>query len=239
MNVDNIFKEPKSIQTFEFNDDVCKVFDDMVSRSVPGYANIQETIDLLFNNLSKTKIAIDIGCSTGTTISHILSQHSSAHCIGIDLSDKMLELAKIKCRPHLERTTFKNCDLINSNTSFISEKKPDFIILNLVLQFIRPPDQIKYLKKLKLLCHPESTMVIFEKIIFPNSLINKAYIDSHLQWKEKSGYSKMEIANKRQSLENRLIPYLHEENIELFKNAGFNHVEICYSFLNFRGYVCF
>lgn len=34
MNIDKIFENPSNLRSFEFNNDVCKVFDDMVSRSV-------------------------------------------------------------------------------------------------------------------------------------------------------------------------------------------------------------
>lgn len=47
----------------------------------------------------------------------------------------------------------------------------------------------------------------------------------------------MEIVKKREALENVLIPYRLEENVELLKNAGFRHVEIFFRWYNFCGMI--
>ncbi|AHK18714.1 methyltransferase domain protein [Yersinia pseudotuberculosis IP 32953] len=239
MNIDKIFENPSNLRSFEFNNDVCKVFDDMVSRSVPGYHNIQDIISLTYDEFSQNRVFIDVGCSTGTTIAKILSENQVNYCYGIDISESMLAIAQEKCGEHESLVTFKNCNLLNGTDNVInSEKVPDFIILNLVLQFIRPPERKKFITNIKSLCSSSTLMLVFEKIIFNDAEINMKYIDSYLKWKGKNGYSESEVSNKRKALENKLIPYLHEENIELFKSSGFNSVEICFSFLNFRGYLC-
>jgi tRNA (cmo5U34)-methyltransferase len=45
----------------------------------------------------------------------------------------------------------------------------------------------------------------------------------------------MEIAQKREALENVLIPYRIEENIDLLRNAGFRSVESFFRWYNFCG----
>jgi len=40
MVIDNVFINKDQMKSFEFNEDVCNVFDDMVLRSVPEYEDI-------------------------------------------------------------------------------------------------------------------------------------------------------------------------------------------------------
>lgn len=239
MKIDNVFESRDVMKSFEFNQNVCSVFDNMVSRSVPGYECIQEIISLLYRAFSNNKIFIDVGCSTGTTIHKIISENQVEHCYGIDVSNHMLEKAHIKCEKYLDKITLSDHDFLHGKeTPVKSDMKPDYLILNLILQFIRPPDRMDFISSIKANCAKNTTMVVFEKIIFPDAEINNQYIESYLTWKESQGYSKSEIENKRLALENRLVPYFDYENIDLFKRCGFHHVETCFSFLNFRGYLC-
>jgi tRNA (cmo5U34)-methyltransferase len=47
----------------------------------------------------------------------------------------------------------------------------------------------------------------------------------------------MEISKKREALENVLIPYRLEENMEMLKSAGFGHSEVFFRWYNFCGMV--
>jgi tRNA (cmo5U34)-methyltransferase len=47
----------------------------------------------------------------------------------------------------------------------------------------------------------------------------------------------MEISRKREALENVLVPYRLDENIELLKVAGFGTVEVFFKWYNFCGLI--
>ena len=55
--------------------------------------------------------------------------------------------------------------------------------------------------------------------------------------KKRNGYSNVEISLKREALENVLIPYRYEENIDMLHNAGFRSVEEFFRWYNFCGVV--
>jgi tRNA (cmo5U34)-methyltransferase len=55
--------------------------------------------------------------------------------------------------------------------------------------------------------------------------------------KRRHQYSDMEISQKREALENVLIPYKLSENILLLKEAGFAHCEIFFKWYNFSGII--
>ena len=67
---DNIFAEDVSAHDFSFDQKVAKVFDDMLSRSVPLYADSQRmALELAHKFARPSSNVYDIGCSTGTLLS--------------------------------------------------------------------------------------------------------------------------------------------------------------------------
>ena len=67
---DRVFQQINRIEDFAFDEKVAKVFDNMVSRSVPFYDEVQRIqTDLIMDFLPETGgIVCDLGCSTGTSL---------------------------------------------------------------------------------------------------------------------------------------------------------------------------
>ncbi|HLD65851.1 MAG TPA: hypothetical protein VJA19_07395, partial [Pseudomonas sp.] len=62
-------------------------------------------------------------------------------------------------------------------------------------------------------------------------------IKYYYAFKERQGYSTMEIAQKREALENVLVPYRIEENQELLVSSGFSQSDVFFKWYNFCGLV--
>ena len=82
-----------------------------------------------------------------------------------------------------------------------------------------------------------SAFIMIEKILGNNSLFNRVYIDLYFKYKASVGYSDSEIKNKREALENVLIPYRLDENIQLLKNSGFSSGDVFFKWFNWCGIV--
>jgi tRNA (cmo5U34)-methyltransferase len=67
--------------------------------------------------------------------------------------------------------------------------------------------------------------------------LNQSFIEFHHQFKEENGYSKLEISQKREALENVLIPWTVEQNSELIRSAGFSTVDLFFKWNNFAGFI--
>ena len=67
---DEVFKENISkASDFKFSSKVANVFDDMVTRSVPFYIEMQRMIgELAADHYQDNSNVYDLGCSTGTTM---------------------------------------------------------------------------------------------------------------------------------------------------------------------------
>ena len=64
-------------------------------------------------------------------------------------------------------------------------------------------------------------------------------IELYSEYKLSKGYSKIEISNKREALENVLVPYSEKENIAMLKNAGFSKIESIFKWANFETFLAF
>src|SRR3990170_2947453 len=103
---DEVFKETFTRPSdFNFSSKVAGVFDDMVTRSVPFYEEMQRMIgELAADHYQDNTSIYDLGCSTGATLIR-MNESIPAHIqlVGIDDSPDMLA----KCREKLQEVGFE------------------------------------------------------------------------------------------------------------------------------------
>ena len=238
MNKDEVFKERYTKPSdFKFTNKVAVVFDDMVVRSVPFYEEIQRMIAELAADHSKEGSTIyDLGCSTGTTMIHMGNLlPRDTRFVGIDDSTPMLE----KCRIKLLEADFEQpYDLqIADLNSQVNIENASVVVLCLTLQFVRPINRENLVRQIYMGLEKGGVVIVVEKILAEDSSFNRDFIKYYYSMKRRNNYSEMEIAQKREALENVLIPYKLSENITLFRNAGFEHCEVFFKWYNFAGII--
>ncbi len=230
---DKVFSKPIA-KKFEFDEAVASVFDDMLTRSVPFYDEVRSlVVSLILSQQKEGMRVLDLGSSTAK---FLLDLHSKAsvpmRLRGIDNSPAMLERARQKAQAFGADIELELADMLTYD--YHSE---DIIVANYTLQFIRPMQRIELIKKLyNGLC--EDGMFIFsEKVVFDDKRLDKQMIDIYYDYKKAQGYSEYEIAQKREALENVLIPFTIEENIRMCKDAGFASVDTIFQWANFVTFV--
>ncbi len=235
---DDFFKEEiKNVADFKFGNKVASVFDDMVNRSVPFYGEMQRMIaELAADHVQAGTNVYDLGCSTGTTLIGMNTMiPDDIKFIGVDDSEEMLA----KCRQKLEDIGLKRpVELITANLQEgIKLDNASVTVLCLTLQFIRPINREKLLKNIFDGLNPGGVLILVEKILAEDSLFNRNFIKYYYDMKRRNHYSEMEISQKREALENVLIPYKLSENITMLRDAGFSHCEVFFKWYNFTGLI--
>lgn len=231
---DEVFKNAISKQ-FEFDESVASVFDDMVSRSVPFYKQTQELIvSFLSKRLEHSAKVVDLGCSTATTLLELYRLRPDLELIGLDSSSAMLQRAKNRANGYGARLNLIEADILEYDYG-----KADAVLLNYTLQFIRPIKRDEFVRKIFASLECSGLFVFSEKLVYDDKKLDLEMINIYQEYKEAQGYSKFEIAQKRQALENVLIPYSESENKELCKNAGFSSVETFFKWANFASFIAF
>jgi len=230
---DKVFAKPIKKQ-FEFDEEVAAVFDDMLARSVPFYKESQDITEFFVHkNLPEDGIVYDLGCSTATLLLNVHRKlQVKARLVGLDNSDAMLAQAKRKCEAYGANIEVKNADILAYDY-----KQADIFISNYTLQFIRPLVREELVKRVSNALKQKGVFIFSEKVISHESKLNKDLIECYYDFKKEQGYSEYEIVQKREALENVLVPYSEEENIKMAKNAGFSHCEVVFRWANFATFI--
>ncbi|MEK7317286.1 MAG: carboxy-S-adenosyl-L-methionine synthase CmoA [Candidatus Eisenbacteria bacterium] len=233
---DQIFAVPaKRIADFDFGGKTAAVFDDMLGRSVPFYAEMQRMIGELASDYAAEGTSIyDLGCSTGTTILKIaenIPRERNVRYVGVDYSPEMLEIAQRKLTESgFDRPFDLECGDLNSGVRI---DNASVVLLVLTLQFIRPLYRQRLIKSIYDGMTEKGALILVEKVLGENSEFNRLFIHHYYEMKRENGYSDLEIAQKREALENILVPYRLEENKELLREQGFRHVDVFFKWYNF------
>jgi tRNA (cmo5U34)-methyltransferase len=234
---DRLYQTDTVPEDFTFSERVVEVFDDMLDRSVPFYQEvIKATAHLLRQHLQPGDTVCDLGCSTGTSllqIARLLDGHH-LHLVGIDSSPAMLEKARLKAEMYGRQQSIAfSLEDINQ----LDRPGTAAFIINYTLQFIRPLVRPTLVRNLFANLRPGGLLIVSEKTILPDGRLNRSFIEIYHDLKRERGYSELEIARKREALENILIPFSIEENIALLNKAGFHPVTPFFQWFNFSSFV--
>lgn len=238
MSKDKIFADKKTkMSDFNFGKETVAVFDDMFERSVPFYNEIQRMICEIAADFAEDDTNIyDLGCSTGTTLFNIYNTvKKDVRFIGIDYSQDMLD----KCRKRLSQNNVtKEYSLICSDlNNWVNITNASVVVMNLTMQFVRPLYREQVVKSIFNGLNPNGCFILLEKVLGNNSDFNRMFIKYYYEMKKRNRYTELEITQKREALENILIPYRLDENKDLLKNAGFAQYDIFFKWYNFCGVV--
>jgi len=235
-NIDEVFSKEIDKQ-FQFDEAVASVFDDMLDRSVPFYReNINLIVKVIDKFLENGDSLLDLGCSTASLLLQIEREvkNRDLSLFGIDNSKPMLEQANKKLEALNSNISLHFGDILNYKYA-----KYKVVIMNYTLQFIRPIERENLMEKIFESISDGGVLILTEKVISENSHFNKKLIDIYYDYKRTKGYSDYEISQKREALENVLVPYTEPENIRLLKGVGFTKVETIFKWGNFTTLIGF
>jgi tRNA (cmo5U34)-methyltransferase len=211
MNQDRIFAELKDATGLPLRRKTAAVFDDMVSRSVPYYDEMQRmTAEIAAEFAVEGTNLYDLGCATGTTLAALDAVvKPGVRFVGVDNSDEMLSKARQKLG---HRIAGRPCDLVLGDLNQgLEVEHASVVVMILTLQFVRPLNRERVMAAIARGIHRQGALVLIEKLTLPDSLLNRLFIKFYYDHKRRHGYSEMEIANKREALENVMIPYQLDE----------------------------
>ena len=232
---DNLFNANIDSADFRFDKEVVEVFDDMVRRSVPGYDSMIQMIGLIARMYGQDNTNYyDLGSSTGAISLAIAlnNKHQKNTFFAIDNSEEMVS----KCKQNLE-SKIANLQATCADINQIHIENASIVVLNLTLQFIDVKDRSNLIKKIYEGLNPGGVLIISEKIHFEDKETQDQITNLHIDFKKENGYSELEIANKRQAIENVLITDTKAIHIERLKDSGFKDTSCFFQCLNFVSFL--
>ena len=234
VQIDRLFSEqnPK-VGGFSFDENVARVFDDMICRSIPLYADVQRLVPVLASQLPhETITVVDLGCSTGTSLIHLAQSLDSRplRLVGIDNSQSMLD----RCHEKIQALGLEHqVETFHGDIRDFDFGEASIVLMNYTLQFVDVADRPGLLTRIRESLKPGGMLVVSEKVTHQNSAMDDALVELYFEFKRRNGYSDLEISRKRDALENVLVPLTVDQNQQMLRDAGFSQVEVILKWFNF------
>lgn len=234
MSQDKIFADPREkVAPFEFNEQVAEVFDDMLSRSVPLYReSIRRQAELAEHFYRPGTRIYDLGCSNGNFGLALCEQMAEREfsMVAVDSSKPMLEtyhrrLAEMAGRQRIE--------LRQGDIRDIEMQDASAVIINLTLQFLPLADRDTLIARIHRALVPGGVLLLTEKVVHEDQKMSELQVAFYYRFKAENGYSQMEISQKREALENVLIPETLETHRLRLEAAGFTSCDVWLKWFNF------
>ncbi|MEN8259938.1 MAG: carboxy-S-adenosyl-L-methionine synthase CmoA [Pseudomonadota bacterium] len=235
---DSLYASPLGqIADFNFDETVAEVFQDMIRRSVPGYAAVISAIGMLAARFARDHSrCYDLGCSLGAATLSLRRniERNGCRIIAVDNSPAMIA----RCRENIAAEGDGiPVDLVCGDIRDISIENASLVVLNFTLQFIPVQYRLEFLSKI---CHgllPGGALILSEKLGFVDPRQHQLYTDMHRAFKKAQGYSDLEISQKRAALEKVLIPETLNAHRQRLEAAGFESAEVWFQYFNFASMV--
>lgn len=226
-----------SISGFKFDQNVVSVFPDMIKRSVPGYATIVHMVGQIAERFAKPHTKIyDMGCSLGAATLAMRHRVACAdvEILAIDNSEAMIK----QCQAVIDADSGElPVRLQCANILEVDINNASVCVLNFTLQFIPIRQRDALLQRIFRGMKPGGALILSEKIAFEDPEYNQLQIDLHHHFKQSNGYSALEIAQKRASLENVLIPETIQAHQSRLLGSGFKSAEPWFQCFNFTSII--
>ena len=227
---------------FVFDDRVVNVFPDMINRSVPGYATIVPMTGMLARRYAQPDSRLyDLGCSLGAVSLAMQGavRRSGTRIIAVDSSPDMIRRLDEILGASNPQNDVSRIETVMQDILETEIREASVVVLNFTLQFIEPTRRQELLGRIATGLLPGGILVLSEKISFPDPEEQSLQTEWHHDFKRAQGYSELEIARKRDALENVMRPESLEQHRQRLANAGFKRVHRWYQGFNFVSMVAF
>lgn len=237
---DTLYGQPlTTVDGFAFDARVAEVFQDMISRSVPGYGLSLSMIGLTAGRHAQPgSLLYDLGCSLGAATLAMRHAIEGQGCriIGIDNAPAMLA----RCRDILDQDAATSpVDLICADIADIGVRDASVVVLNFTLQFVPAARRLPLLSRIRAGMREGGVLLLSEKLCFADAGEQQVLTELHHDFKRAQGYSELEIGQKRSALENVLVPEPLDVHLARLHQAGFSRAFPWFQCLNFASLIAF
>jgi tRNA (cmo5U34)-methyltransferase len=226
---------------FVFDERVVRVFPDMVNRSIPGYGVIVPMAGLLARRYAQEGSTLyDLGCSLGAVALAMSGAVRAAktRIVAVDNSPAMIARLRelLATEPGGELTPI---DAVCADVMDTPIQNGSVAALNFTLQFVEPSCRLPLLTRVAAGLLPGGVLLLSEKMRFDSTDEQALQTEWHHDFKRAQGYSELEIAHKRDALENVMKPDTLEQHRKRLLEAGFSKVHQWFQAFNFASLIAF
>ena len=237
---DNIYSEYRErVADFAFDENVAAVFDDMIRRSVPGYATVIAMSKVFAEHyVQANTVCYDLGCSLGASTLAMRKGINKPGCriVAVDNSGSMV----LRCREIMANDVSDvPVDVQLADIQDVMIENASMVVMNFTLQFLSPDKRDALIQIIYDGLRPGGILLLSEKTIFDDSDKQIFETDMYHAFKQLMGYSALEVAQKRKALEKVLLPETLETHRRRLKSTGFEKIYLWFQCFNFMSLAAF
>ncbi len=237
MSEDRIYTTESGGEPFRFNENVARVFPDMLRRSIPGYAASIEAIgSLAARYVHAGTTCYDLGCSLGAATLAMRQGIREPACriVAVDAAPAMIrQMTEIIAEDDRASGPETQVDVVEGDIRDIEFVNASMVVLNYTLQFIEPGDRDALLTRICEGINEGGLLVLSEKVVDEDPQMEELLVDLHHEHKRRNHYSALEISRKRAALDNVLVPETVAAHRARLAAAGFSHSAVWLRYFNF------
>ncbi len=238
MAKDRLYRDRKvPVPPFEFNAEVAEVFDDMIHRSVPLYAElIRRQAAMIETVCGRGAKIYDLGSSTGNLAAALCDRMPAGafELIAVDACPPMLDASERRLQAIGRSDDVRH---LQADIRRIAMEPASCVVINFTLQFIPPADRDALLMK----CHDSlvsgGILLFSEKTVHPDPELSDLQMDCYHCFKRENGYSALEISQKREALEHVLVPETVAVHQDRLRRCGFSASDLWLKWFNFCSWI--
>lgn len=227
------------VADFVFDESVAAVFDDMIRRSVPGYATVIAMTKIFAEHYARANsVCYDLGCSLGAGTLALRKGITQPGCevIAVDNSAAMVK----QCSELLDADdSAVPVEVRLADIQNVPIENASIVVMNFTLQFLSPDRRDSMIQKIYNGLQPGGVLLLSEKTVFEDADKQAFETDMYHEFKKLMGYSEMEVAQKRKALENVLLPESLEAHRRRLQTAGFAKTYVWFQCFNFISLAAF
>lgn len=230
---------------WEFNEEVTRVFDEMLDRSIPQLQTMRRTVHEVGRRFDARgdgldPWVVDLGCSRGGAIAPFVEEGWAA--TGFEVSKPMVAAARdrfsgsgrVKVIEHDLRQTF---GWTGKQDGMEPRMRPNVVLSILTLIFTPINHRQRIVQDAYDWLLPGGSMIVVEKVLGRGATLDRLMVELYHESKAAAGYSREEIDRKAMALEGVQVPVTAEWNVDLLRGAGFREVDCFWRWCNFAGWV--
>lgn len=207
-----------------------KYFDGLILKLIPHYG---EMLNALINsvnfNKKKSIKMLDLGCGTGNVSLKMLDRFPKAEILCIDLSQKMLDIARNKL------SKYKNVSFeVGNIADFEFKNTYDVVLSSLAVHHLKTDeDKSNFYKMIFKILNKNGIFANADEILGENKYLQNINMNVWTEYM-KQNFSERDVSEKwLKAYESEDRPSKLMKQLEWMKNSGFKDVDVIWKYYNF------
>jgi tRNA (cmo5U34)-methyltransferase len=220
-----------------FDDEVTRVFDDMLRRSIPQLDVVRALVTDTAATFARPLSAIvDLGCSRGESLAPLVARFGTRNTyLGVDVSGPMLDAARSRFAREIDDgiVAIEALDLRDA----FPDVRASVVLSVLTLLFVPINYRQRIVRDVYAALAPGGAFVLVEKLLGAGSTVDAYMVERYHRFKAENGYTADEIERKRLALEGVQVPITAAWNEDLLRAAGFREIDCFWRWESFGAWV--